>query len=149
MITLIDIKSAINAAIAPVGLKTYGNEVKEGFSRPCFFVNITPVTSDIFKKDTSENSLMVEIVYFSTNRTDLENLQMYDTLKGVLTPILVIGTKKKLVKNFRAEVIDETDHIYSVKFDLNFYDEIEDTTPEADPMETLNLNLGGQEYGIT
>lgn len=146
MITLVDIKEAMNNALLPIGLKTYGNEVKEGFSRPCFFVNLTPVTSETFKKDTSENSLMVEIVYFSKNRTDLENLQMYDTLKGILTPMLTIVTKKKLVRNFRAEVIDEDDHIYSVKFDLNFYDEILDTTPEADPMQTLdlNLNLGGQ-----
>jgi hypothetical protein len=74
---------------------------------------------------------------------------MYDTLKGIFTPILTIGTKKKIVRNYRAEVIDEQDHIYSIKFDLNFYDEIMDTTPAADNMGTLNLNLGGQQYGIT
>jgi hypothetical protein len=149
MITLTDIKTSINIYLASIGLKTYGNEVKEGFSRPCFFVNLTPVTSETLKQDTSENLIVVEIVYFSANKTDLENLQMYDTLKGIFTPILTIGTKKKLVRNFRAEVIDETDHIYSVKFDLNFYDEITDATPEADPATTLNLNLGGQTYGIT
>lgn len=149
MITLVDIKKAINDVLVPIGLKPYANEIKEGFSRPCFFVNLIPIKSDTFKKDTSENSLMVEIVYFSANKTDLENLQMYDKLKGILTPILVLGTRKKLVRNFRAEVIDEDDHIYSIKFDLNFYDEIVDTTLEADPMGTLNLNLGGIQYGIT
>jgi len=144
MITLVDIKKAVNDALVPVGLKTYGNEVKEGFLRPCFFVNLIPVTSDTIKKVTSENSLMIEIVYFSENKTDLENLQMYDTLKGILTPILTIGTRKLLVRNFRAQVIDEDDHIYSVKLDLNFYDEIVDTTPIADPMGTISLNIGGQ-----
>jgi len=146
MITLVDIKKAINDALVPTGLKPpYGNEVKEGFSRPCFFVNLIPVTSDTFKRDTSENSLMVEIVYFSANKTDLENLQMYDTLKGILTPILTIGNRKLLVRNFRAEVIDEDDHIYSVKFDLNYYDEIVDNTPEAEPSQAtgLSLNIGG------
>lgn len=141
MITLLDIKTSVNAAIAPIGLKTYGNEVKEGFSRPCFFVNITPVKSETFKKDTSENSVMVEVVYFSQNKTDLENLQMYDTLKGLLAPALTIGTKKKMISNFRGEVIDETDHIYSIKFDLNYYDGITDTTPVADPAQTIDLNL--------
>ncbi|KLU64019.1 hypothetical protein DEAC_c40130 [Desulfosporosinus acididurans] len=149
MITLLDIKTAVNTAIKPTGLKTYGNEVKEGFSRPCFFVNVTPVKSETFKKDTSENSVMVEIVYFSQNRTDLENLQMYDTLKGLLTPVLAIGAKKKMISNFRGEVIDEIDRIYSVKFDLNYYDGITDATPEAESATTLNLNLGGQQYGIT
>jgi hypothetical protein len=144
MITLVSVKKAVNDALVPVGLKTYGNEVKEGFTRPCFFVGVTPVTSETFKKVTSENSLMIEIVYFSANKTDLENLQMYDTLKGILTPILTIGTRKLLVKNFRAQVVDETDHIYSIKFDLNFYDEIVDTTPVAGPMGTINLNIGGQ-----
>ena len=149
MIALVAIKKAINDVLVPVGLKIFANEIREGFDRPCFFVNLLPVTSDTFKSHTSENSLMVEIVYFSANKTDLENLQMYNTLKGILTPILPIGTRKLLVRKFRAEVIDETDHIYSIKFDLNFYDEIVDTTPEADPMQTLNLNLGGQQYGIT
>ena len=149
MITLTDIKLSLNNTLKTIGYKVFANEIKEGFTRPCFFVGITPVTSETFKRDTSENSLMVEIVYFSTNKTDLENLQMYNTLKGILTPTLTIGTKKKLVRNFRAEVIDETDHIYSVKFDLNFYDEIADSTPDADPATTLNLNLGGHTYGIT
>jgi hypothetical protein len=144
MMTLVEIKTAINAMLAPTGLKIYGNEVREGFSRPCFFVNLLPVKSDTLKRLTSENSLMVEIVYFSTNRTDLENLHMYDTLKGILTPILPIGTRKFLTRNLRSEIIDETDYIYSVKFDLNFYDEIADNIPEADPMQTLKLNLGGQ-----
>lgn len=145
MITLVAIKKAINDVLVPIGLKTYGNEVKEGFSRPCFFVNLIPVTSDTFKKDTSENSLMIEIVYFSANKTDLENLQMYDTLKGILTPTLHVGTRNLLVKNFRAQVVDETDHIYSIKLDLNFYDEIVDTTPAAEPAQTvdLSLNIGG------
>ncbi|AFM40332.1 hypothetical protein Desaci_1306 [Desulfosporosinus acidiphilus SJ4] len=144
MVTLLAVKRAMNQVLAPIGLKIYGNEVKEGFSRPCFFVNLVPVKSEILKKDTRENSLMVEMVYFSESKTDLENLQMYDTLQGLLTPILVIGTRNLLVQNFRAEVIDELDHIYSVKFDLNFYDEIVDTTPEPDPMETLTIQLGGQ-----
>ena len=139
MIALVDIKKAINDALVPVGLKIYANEIKESFSRPCFFVNLLPVTSDTLKSHTSENSFMVEIVYFSANKTDLENLLMYDTLKGILTPILAIGTRKLLVRKFRAQVIDEVDHIYSVKFDLNFYDEIVDNTPPADPMQTLSI----------
>ena len=65
---------------------------------------------------------------------------MYDTLKGLLTPTLPIGSRNMLVRNFRAEVVDETDLIYSVKLDLNFYDEILDTTPAADEMQTFNLN---------
>lgn len=144
MIKLVDIKKAINDVLAPVGLKTYGNEVKEGFLRPCFFIGVTPVASDTFKKDTSENSLMLEIIYFSENKTDLENIQMYDILKGLLTPTLPIGSRNLLVRNFRAEVVDETDLIYSVKLDLNFYDEILDTTPAADEMKTLILTIGGQ-----
>lgn len=139
MITLSALKTALNAVLAPLGLKVYGSEIKEGFARPCFFVNLTPVKSDTFKKDTSENTIMVEIVYFSENRTDLENLDMYDTLKGLLTPILAVGTRNLLVSNFRSEVIDDIDLIYSVKLDLVFYDEIADNTPEPDPMETLIL----------
>jgi len=149
MITLVAIKTAINTALAPLNLDVYGGEIKEGFVRPCLFANLMPLKSETFKADTSENLVVVEIVYFSANKTDIENLQMYDLLKAIFTPILTIGTKNKLVRNFRAEVIDEQDHIYSVKFDLSFYDEIPDNTPPDEDMGTLNLNLGGYEYGIT
>lgn len=143
MIALVDIKKAVSTALSPTGLTIYGSEVKEGFTRPCFFVNLLPIASDTFKTDTSENSLMVEIVYFSANKTDLENLKMYDVLKGLFSPTLSVGTRKIRIEKFRAEVIDEEDHIYAVKFDLNFYDEIVDNTAVADPMTTLNLNIGG------
>ena len=141
MITLEALRAAVKTAIVSIGLKTYGNEVKEGFSRPCFFVSLIPVTSDTFKRDTSENSVMVEIVYFSQNKTDLENLKMYDILKSKLTPTLHVGVRNLLVRNFRAEVIDEDDHIYSVKFDLNYYDVIEDTAPEEEPAQAGGLSL--------
>jgi len=141
MIVLTDIKTSITNVLKTIGYKVYGNEVVEGFSRPSFFSQLIPISSDIFKKYTSENVLMVEIVYYSLGRTDLENLKMYDILKKSFGSNLQIGIRKILIRKFRSEVIDEVDNIYSIKFDLNFYDEIEDDTPVVDTMQELSLNL--------
>jgi len=144
MITLVDIKKSVNDVLAITGMKTYGSEIKEGYKRPSFFVQIIPVTSDTFKKETSENSLIVEMVYYSANKTDLENLQMYDILRKNFGSSLKIGIRNILIRKFRAETIDDIDNIYSIKFNLNFYDEIEDDTPVTDMMQELNLNLNSR-----
>ncbi|KZL94366.1 phage tail terminator family protein [Clostridium magnum] len=145
MITLVDIKKSINDVLKGTGYKVYGNEVKEGFTRPCFFAQLIPISSDILKKDTSENFLMAEIIYFSKDKTDLENLKMYDVLKKSFIPTLQVNNRKFLVRNFRSDTIDDTendtDNIYSIRFDLNFYDEIIDNTPEAELMQNLSLKL--------
>jgi len=141
MISLIDIKKSVNGVLSITGIKTYGSEIKEGYKRPCFFVQIMPITLDTFKKNTSENTISVEMNYFSAKRTDLENLQMYDTLKKNFGSNLQIGLRKILIRKFRAQTIDDIDNIYSIKFDLNFYDEIEDNTPVADMMQEINLNF--------
>lgn len=141
MISLVAIKKAVNDGLLVTGMKTYGSEIKEGYVRPCFFVQMIPIAADTFKKFTSQNSLMIEIVYYSQNKTDLENLQMYDILKKNFGSNLQILDRKLLIRKFRGDTIDEIDNIYSIKFNLNFYDEIEDDTPDAPLMGELTLNL--------
>lgn len=65
-------------------VKIYGSEVKEGFVRPSFFVQLFVESNDLFSDDITENHMTVEIVYFGKEKTGLENLKMYEQLKKVL-----------------------------------------------------------------
>lgn len=139
MITLVAIKKSVNDILKTTEYKVYGNEVKEGFKRPCFFVQLFPIGSNLLNQSTTENSVMVEIIFFSKDKTDLENIKMYDFLRKSFTPVLLMGDRKILTQNFRAETIDD---VISVKFDLNYFDEsgIEKEVTESATDVVVNMN---------
>lgn len=143
MITLVDIKKSINAVLKTTGYKVYGNEVKEGFIRPCFFVQFFPIGSNLLNPATTENLIMVEIVFFSKDKTDLENLKMHDLLQTKFTPVLVVGNRKILISKYRSET---NDGVLSIKFDLNYFDEsiisINENQKEVPMMEELIIRRG-------
>lgn len=123
MITLIKLKKTVNDLLKSFNIRIYGSEVKEGFIRPSFFVQLLPLSGDnLFKKDLIEKSIMVEINYFSKEKTDLENFKMAEKLEKLLFPILDLGEQKLLVKNFESGIVDG---VLSTKFHLNWFDSIE------------------------
>ncbi|KHO37526.1 hypothetical protein OR62_10995, partial [Clostridium tetani] len=74
MIDMLDIKKAINNLLKNTGIKTVDNGYKEGFKRPCFFVQILPISgTDLLKSTTLENSYMIEINYFSKSQKQIDN----------------------------------------------------------------------------
>lgn len=141
MIKLLDIKSAVTAVLATTGLKSYGSDVQEGFVRPCFFAQVMPTVENTYLTFTSENSILIDIVYFSENMTDLENMAMYDTLKKAFGRNLLVLDRHLMIHDFKGAVIDDVDQIFSIKFSLQFYDEIEDTSPVAPDMQTISINI--------
>lgn len=125
LIELIDLKKSINNLLKSIepSYKIYGNEIKEGFERPCFFVQILPVSgTDLFKSDTLENSYMVEINYFSKSQTQLDNLKMAETLKKKVFPYITIKDRKITPRNVRNEDIEG---ILSFRFNLSWLDSLE------------------------
>ena len=144
MIRLVDIKKSIVDVLEnnfPT-LSKYAGEITEGFKRPCFFNQILPITFDYETTHFTSNKLMIVINYFSANRTDLENIKMYDDLKKVFGMTLKVKHRSFLLQDIRSDI---TDGVLQFKFDLNFYDDIEISEEEQNEMnelmKELNMNL--------
>lgn len=138
MIDLVDIKKAINDLLKDTGIKTIDNSVKEGFKRPSFFVQILPISgTDLLKSDTLKNSYMVEINYFSKEKTQLDNLKMSDILKKKVFPYININERKLVPLNVRST---EVDGILSFRFNLNWLDSLEDKK-QYPPMRKLEIEM--------
>ncbi|MCD3206774.1 hypothetical protein G8T60_12110 [Clostridium botulinum C] len=138
MIDLVDIKKSINILLKDTGIKTLDNSIKEGFERPSFFVQILPISgTDLLKSDTLKNSYMVEINYFSKEKTQLDNLKMSDILKNKVFPYININERKLVPLNVRAT---EVEGILSFKFNLNWLDSLEDKK-QYPPMEKLEIEM--------
>lgn len=140
MITAENIKEAVISLIKPLNIKVYGRNIKQGFKTPCFFMQTMPIETNTVTRNFSENAYTIEIVYFSENETDLENVRMYDTLKGIFSKTMAINGRKILPQKIRT---DTEEYVMSFRFDISFYDEIPNDTPAADPAGEVVINLKG------
>lgn len=138
MIKAVDIKKAVISLIKPLNITVYGKEIKQGFSTPCFFVQLMPIESDWVTQNFSENSYTIEILYFSQSETDLENVQMYDTLTSIFSQPIAINGRKILPKKIRS---DTEDYVLSFKFDMNYYDAIPNNDPVQPMASKVQINL--------
>lgn len=141
MITLVDIKKSINQVLKTnfPDIKLYADEIKEGFERPSFFVQILSTTFDYDTTNYASNKLMIIVNYFSANGTQLENLKMHDAIKEAFGRSLNVNDRYLHLQNIRS---DEADGALQFKFDLNYLDGIE-KIDEHELMRELNLAQRG------
>jgi hypothetical protein len=145
LLALTDIKTAINTLlINKFGYKVYGNEVKEGFDKPSFFVELLPNATNTENQNFTSNLLTVVITYFqdihSYLDTDLNNIKVYDEIKALFMPKLLVKDRYLTVSDFRYEYTD-TDFI-QIYFNLNYFDtsgRVRDTEPVATEITINNI----------
>lgn len=124
MIGLIDIDKSITNTLKSSfpKIKLYAEEIEEGFIRPCFFTQILPVSFNYETVNFSSNKSMIVINYFSENKTDLENIKMYDDLRKAFGMTLKVNHRSFLLQDIRSDIADG---VLQFKFDLDYFVGIE------------------------
>lgn len=138
MITYKDIKIAVNALLTKeLGIEINSNDVKEGFTRPSFFVsfdnqNRSSTVSQI------EKSLTIRINYFPSNRYEysIELMDIQERLENLFD--LKLAVKDRFFNIIEA-TSTETDGVLDFSFDIEFSDAREVTYDEqpSEMMQTL------------
>lgn len=139
MVKLTDLKRAINDVLKTnfPDHERYADEIKEGFERPCFFVQLFPITFDYDTTNYASNKLMIVINYFSEKQTQLENLKMHDALKEAFGKSLKVNGRYLHLQHIRS---DEADGVLQFKFDLNYLAGIEKDLAGYETMTELILS---------
>lgn len=140
---LTDIKQAINDLMRPnfPGHGFYSLEIQEGFTRPCFFIELLPVVRDNEGGGLYSRRVSIAINYFSEDKTDLENLKMQWELEKLFGQALVIGDRVIPIDSTQSYV---TDGVLHFSYNLDYVDSIDETEqlgydPDAELMQELNL----------
>jgi hypothetical protein len=140
MLSLTTIKKVINDKIALKfpAIEILSNDVKEGFSRPSFFVKLDNITKDS-RLYTTEKSITVRIYYFASNRyqNDIENMEKQDALEEIFNLNFTAGGKTITIDETRGQIIDS---VLEFEFDFNYQDPnyVED---DSELMEELINNV--------
>ena len=141
MISLVSIKKAIVSKLKKIGIAIMSNDIRSGFAKPAFFVQLMPISNDSYN-GYQERIITVNIHYFSEDKTDLDNLKMDDKLNSLFVKTLKVNELSLPIYEKRSEI---DDNILQFKFDLRFTEctpiPIDEEVEEYENMEELYINL--------
>ncbi|WP_456273628.1 phage tail terminator family protein [Bacillus sp. AK031] len=135
MITYKDIVTAVNSKLSSFEVEINSRDVKEGFPRPSFFVQLLPSTrsGDV---DNVHKMLTVQIYFFPSDRYtySLEVLEVQENLEYAFD--LKLKVQNRYLNIMDAESV-LTDGVLNFSFALEFYDGREYEDLENDIIERV------------
>ena len=147
MIELTDIQTSVGKVLQANDYTVIASEVKEGFSKPCCFIEVMPASVAVENKYSELVTVSVEITYIPEIETKEEIIQTAEAFKNIFlyTPIKV--KDRFLSVN---ELIFDTDKAALVtNFELEFYQETEMEAEEFPKMEKLNERVVTESHGTS
>lgn len=116
MLSLVNIKKAIVAKLKTLDVNVIANEIKSGFKKPAFFVQIMPI-GDETDISISTSTVTINIHYFSKEKTEIENLKMLDKLKKIFINKLEVEDRVLTLYEKRYDI---DDNVLQFKFDIRY-----------------------------
>ncbi|CDS90445.1 TPA: DUF6838 family protein [Clostridioides difficile] len=138
MLKIVSVKKAIVEKLKSLNIKIVANEIRSGFEKPAFFIQIIPIemASD---PSFSNSTLLVNIHYFSKEKTELENLKMIDKLNILFQDcILEIDVGELTIEEKSVEIYE---NVLQYKFNLQVVEIIEEDESKYEFMEELEMNI--------
>ena len=124
MVLYQDIAKAVTVVIKETfpNVPIYGDEVKEGYRKPSFFIGILPVSSINHTKSIKEEQLLITISYFSNTTDTLKNYSVMQELKVAFGQVLGVDNRKFTIQETNTQKVGEEGDIYQFTFDINYYE---------------------------
>lgn len=121
-------------------INIYSPDVKEGFKKPSFFVQLLPVLREQQNKAHYSRNITVVIYYYSEDETELENLKMQDQLEVLFGQTFKINNRVITIDSLEGQIID---NVLQFSFDISYLDSLEEDKvygyEEAELMQELIL----------
>jgi hypothetical protein len=138
--TLKQIKLAINDMILAKfpAIEIQSTDVKEGFNRPSFFVQLDNIGRDT-KLYVSERGLTTRIYYFPEDRYNysLEIMDIQDSLESIFNLNFKVGNRTITISETRGQ---EIDGVLEFEFDFEFVEPV-DVSDNSDLMGELEIDV--------
>lgn len=116
MLSLLEIKKATVNKLEPLGVPIIANDIRSGFDKPAFFVQLMPI-GDETDISISTSTVTINIHYFSKEKTEIENLKMLDKLKKIFINKLEVEDRVLTLYEKRYDI---DDNVLQFKFDIRY-----------------------------
>ena len=123
--TLKDIKQAVNSALKEVypGIKLYGADTIEGYTRPSCCVYVTQTFSERTKSAVHKN-VEIEIDLIQKKPDEVAAMEFFEKMETAFGYKLAVGSRKLNTDNINCTFEGENNNIPVVTFELEFWDEV-------------------------
>ena len=147
MIELTDIQTSVGKVLQANAYTVIASEVKEGFPKPCCFIEVMPASVAVENKYSELVTVSVEITYHPEIETKEELIQNAEAFKNIFlyTPIKV----KDRFLSVNELVFDIDKATLITNFELEFYQETEMEAEEFPKMEKLNERVVTESHGTS
>ena len=143
MISMIDLKKAYIETLRGLygkKIKYYGLEIKEGYSKPSFFIDLSPVEmSDGI--NTRKNVFNFYTTYFQKEVDEIDIFKKIEEIRGALGNKMRVGDRFVNVTDFGYSLTGKDRNILQINFTVDYMDSVPDS--EADEkyeiMKKLNF----------
>lgn len=124
MVLYQDIAKAVTMVIKEAfpEVPIYGDEVREGYKTPSFFIGIMPVSSINHTKSIKEEQLLITVSYFSNATESLKNYKVMQELKVAFGQVLSVDNRRFTIQETNTEKIGEDGDIYQFTFGIDYYE---------------------------
>ena len=144
MVSTTDIHNAVAQVLKKkTGLKTYSNEVLEGFTRPCFFckVSFDAVPANLH---TDRILATVALNYIPSGqkrvRDEKDGLQMLTLLRSIFRGSLKVGDRYLFIQRAEGDFAGENYDIAVFTITLDFFDEAVRVQEDTRPLEYVDFS---------
>jgi hypothetical protein len=129
MIKLTDLYAAINTLLDSKYpyIKIYGNEVKEGYNKPSFFVELRPKKGSNDSINFKSKAFTIIITYFQKKQDEIDNLTKADEIIDLFGYKLPVNGRKIAVTDSNYEFVGENSDILQVSIEIEYLETIEKT----------------------
>lgn len=147
MIKIIDIETAVSGVLKCKGFDVFASEVKEGYKRPCCFIEVLPVSVTLENPYSEIVTDSVEITYFPETETKEELLNTAQKFKETFLYKPIKVKDRFLSAN---EITFDVDKSALVCFfELEFIQETNASSSVKEVMENLNERVVTSGYGTS
>jgi hypothetical protein len=147
MIELTDIQTSVGKVLQANNYTVIASEIKEGFPKPCCFIEVMPASVAVENKYSELVTVSVEITYIPEIETKEELIQNAEAFKNIFlyTPIKV----KDRFLSVNELVFDIDKATLITNFELEFYQETKQEAEEFPKMEKLNERVVTESHGTS
>lgn len=140
---ILDIKKAYIQLLKGLykNIKFYGIEIKEGYTKPSFFIDVSPVELGGGLNNRS-NVLNVYTTYFQEEVDEMDIYKKIEDIRRVLGNKLTVGDRSLNVSEFAYSLIGKDKNILKINFTVSYMDLSDDQGDEYQTLKNFYINRG-------
>lgn len=123
----------------------YFKEVTEGYNRPCYFIDVLPVTRTQEMQGIFSISLLIVISYFSNTNNSLNNMDTLDSLINSFGGLLPVLDRVLIIDEFQVDEVGENNREFNLTFNLQYKDVLDIKEENIKVAKELSLNIKNKE----